>query len=259
MQYSIPKDAENLFIREGFMTDKKQYLKWILSEIPQLTEQGIIQSDTASLLEAHYRSRLENLPSPQRIFSLVSGIIGIVMSVAGVILFLNYNWDMFPKVLRITLAALPLAAGALVSYFTIMAGKGQLWREVSAILTSAGAGTLIAVLSQIYHTGGELHEFMFLLLLISLPLIYIFNSIGLASVYVILSFWVNGWNITPWWSTFVLLLLFPWLLFHLREKSPWKVWGRYLTLLAGISLFAGCGGNRYYWIFTKSECCLHKN
>ena len=189
------------------MADKKQYLKWFLSEIPQLAEKGVIQSDTASSLELHYRSRLESLPGHQKIFSLVSGIIGIVMTVAGVILFLNYNWDMFPKVLRISLAALPLAAGAVISYFTIMAGRWQLWREISAILTSAGAGTLIAVLSQIYHTGGELYEFMFLLLLISLPLVYIFNSVGLASIYVILSFFVNGWHVTPWWNALVLLLL----------------------------------------------------
>lgn len=249
------RGKKSLFSGVCDMADKKQYIKWFLAELPQLTEKGIIQRECAALLEEHYRSRLAAFPAPQKVFALVSGIIGIVMVTAGVILFLNYNWDMFPKAVRITFAALPLVAGAGISYFTIISGNGRLWRETSAILTSAGAGTLIAVLSQIYHTGGELHEFMFLLLLLSLPLIFIFNSVGLASLYVVLSFWVNGWNITPWWNGLTVLLLLPWLLFSLREKSSVKVWCRYLTLLAGISFFAGCGGNRYYFLSTAMLMC----
>ena len=237
------------------MAEKKSYLKWFLSELPQLTEKGVISGDTAAALDEYYRAKLTECSSPQKLFSLVVGIIGIVMVGAGVILFLNYNWDMFPKALRIALAAFPLAAGAAVSYFTIFKGKGQVWREVSAILTSVGAGTMIAVLSQIYHTGGELNEFMFLLLLISLPLIYIFNSAGLASLYVVLSFWVNSFNSPLWWNGLVLLLFLPWLFFSLRENSSVKVWCRYLALVAGISFLVSCALTFTYMLATVMLLC----
>ena len=237
------------------MAEKKSYLKWFLSELPQLTEKGVISGDSATALDEYYRAKLAECSSPQKLFSLVVGIIGIVMVGAGVILFLNYNWDMFPKALRIALAAFPLAAGAAVSYFTIFKGKGQVWREVSAILTSVGAGTMIAVLSQIYHTGGELNEFMFLLLLISLPLIYIFNSAGLASLYVVLSFWVNSFNSPLWWNGLVLLLFLPWLFFSLRENSAVKVWCRYLALVAGISFLVSCAWTFTYMLATVMLLC----
>ena len=142
------------------MVNKKEFINWFLDEIPVLKEKGIIQDDTAAALTEHYISNLAALPHPRNIYSLVIGLIGVIMAVAGAILFLNYNWDMFPKIVRIGLAAIPLMLGAVTAYFTIARNKTQVWREGSAILTSAGAATLIAVLSQIYHTGGELYEFM---------------------------------------------------------------------------------------------------
>ena len=237
------------------MNGKTKQFRWFLAEIPELVEKEIITPDTASALEKYYLSQAGNAFSPQKTFSLILGIIGLVMVAAGSILFLNYNWDMFPKGVRIALAALPLAAGAGVSYFTIAAGKGQLWRETSAVLTAAGTGTLIAVLSQIYHTGGELNEFMFLLLLLSLPLICIFNSVGLASLYTALSFMVTGHYIPPWWSGLLMLLFLPWLLFHLREKSPWKVWCRYLAMAGCLYLMVNCCVKGPYDFFPAMLLC----
>ena len=51
------------------MADKKQYIKWFLAELPQLTEKGIIQRECAALLEEHYRSRLAAFPAPQKVFA----------------------------------------------------------------------------------------------------------------------------------------------------------------------------------------------
>lgn len=237
------------------MAEKKQYIKWILSQIQLLKEKEIISGDTASVLEHYYQAELDRCPAPKKIYSLVLGLIGIVMVASGVILFLNYNWDMFPKFLRIALAALPLAAGAFTAYFTLLCNKGQLWKEGSAILTSTGAGTLIAVLSQIYHTGGQLHEFMFLLLLLSLPLVYIFNSIGLASIYIFCSFFITSWAPPVWWKAFVLLLILPYLFYHLKHSSPWHVWCRLLVLVAAISFYTGYSIHKYYPLLPGITLC----
>ena len=179
------------------MANKKEHINWFLSEIPLLTEKGIIPAETAAALNEHYQDRLKSLPSFKKIFSLILGLIGITMAAAGIILFLNYNWDMFPKYVRIGIAALPLLLGAGCGYFTILRDKSQVWREASAILTSTGTVALIALLSQIYHTGGEFPEFIFLVSLLSLPLIYLFNSMGLTLLYLFFSFCVCDLKFMP--------------------------------------------------------------
>ena len=227
------------------MASKRQHINWILDELPHLKGCGVISEESCGALTDYYKNELEALPSPLRIFSLILTVMGCVMAAAGIILFLNYNWDMFSKEVRIGIAAVPLFAGALLSFFTILKEKSQLWREGSAILTATGAAVLIAVLSQIYHSGGELHEFMFLVLLLSLPLIYIFNSIGLATLCVFLSFTVNGFLAPCWWNLLVCGLLLPFLLYHLREKSKYVVWCRYLAPVAAISAFCGSASSYY--------------
>ena len=155
---------------------KRQHINWLLSELPVLCEKGLLPADAAEHIDAYYRENLDALPAPQKIFSLVIGIIGAVMVAGGIILFFNYNWDMFPKYLRIGISALPLALGAVVSYITLCGEKTQLWKECSAILTSVGAAVLTGMLSQIYQLNGELHEFMFFVLLLAIPVLYIFPA-----------------------------------------------------------------------------------
>ena len=221
--------------------EKRSNINWILSELPELCEKGILPAETAEVMGNYYREKLSVIPSPQKIFSLVIGIIGIVMVAGGIILFFNHNWDMFPKFLRIGISAIPLALGAGVSYFTICREKGQIFKECSAVLTSVGAAVLIGMLSQIYQLNGELHEFMFFVLLLAVPVLYIFNSIGLATLYVFFSFFVNHWNAPCWWNGILTLAFLPFLFFHLREKSSFCVWSRYLALALGVSLGFGCG------------------
>ena len=65
------------------MTEKRNRLNWILTEIPKLCEQGIIDGESALKLENHYREKLKNLPSAQKIFSFLVCVIGILMIAAS--------------------------------------------------------------------------------------------------------------------------------------------------------------------------------
>lgn len=225
------------------MAENRYHLNWILSEIPKLCSQDLIDRETALKLEAHYREKLLELPSRQKIFSFLVCIIGILMISGGIILFFNHNWDMFPKAVRIGISALPLLVGAGISYFTLIREKSQLWHEGSAILTATGTAVLIAMLSQIYHINtGDFAGFMFLVLLLSVPVLYIFNSIGLVTLYVFFSFSVNYWTASSWQNGVVILCILPFFLRHLRKDSPYLVWCRYLMLPAALSAALGCGG-----------------
>lgn len=226
------------------MAGKKANINWLLKELPVLREKGIIPAEAEESLEKHYLAELEKIPSMQKIFSLVVGIIGIVMIAGGVILFLNHNWDMFPKVVRIGIASIPLFCGAVISYCTILKNKGVLWREASAIFTTVGAAILAGVISQIYHIGSEFSDFMFMILLLSIIPLYLFHSIGLATLYACFTFSVANWNPSDSWRVLLTAtLLVPFMIYYLREKSPYKVWCRYIAILNAIAFFSICANN----------------
>ena len=222
------------------MAEKLGMIRWFLEELPKLRESGVIDSAAEENLQKHYRERLAAAPSPQKYFLLNFSIIGSVLIAGGIILLFNYNWDMFTKFTRIMIAFLPITLSVVLSLYTLMASRSQSWREGSAILTSAGTAVAIALLSQIYHTGGTLSQFMTLVLLLALPLIYIFNSISLATLYMLGLFMTLGWwyERTQLMTGFCLLAgILPFVCWHLlREKSPYRIWMRYLAM--GFAIFA---------------------
>ena len=227
------------------MSEKRSNFEWILAELPRLHADGMIPEDVKSTLENHYRSKLESFSSPLKIFTLVISATGAVLVAAGLILFLDYNWDMFPKAVRISLAFVPLILAAAVSYFTLAKEKSQLFRESSAILTAGGTAAVIAMLSQIYHINGELRDYFTLVLLLSAPLLYIFNSAGTALLYVFFSFFLIDFNSCSWQLLVIQLLFLPFLLRHLRQDCSSRVWFRYLAGGAALSGFIGCSGVYY--------------
>ena len=161
------------------MSEQKHF-RWLLDELPRLREQQIITAETENALRLHYSARI----APGRnYFLLALGILGTVLIAAGIILIFNYNWDMLSKAQRIAVSFLPLLLGFAVSLFTLIRGRSQLWREASAILTAAGGAVAVALLSQIYQIHGQFFDYIALVLACALPLIYIFDSKGLAILY----------------------------------------------------------------------------
>ena len=200
------------------MAEKFSAIQWFLKELPRLQEDGLLDETSAVRLKEHYEERLAKKPSAKNYFLLAIGLIGGLMIAAGIILVINYNWDMFSKPVRIGISAIPLLIGMAVSFSALVKEKNTLLNELGAILTATGGATLIAMISQIYHTGGEFRDFMMLNLALALPLIYIFNSIALASVYTFGMFfilephWGNDFSYLPYFL--YILLILPYVLYH---------------------------------------------
>lgn len=242
------------------MTEKIGMIRWFLEELPKLREAGVIDSGTEANLQKHYREQLAAAPSPQKYFLLALSIVGSVLIAGGIILLFNYNWDMLSKPTRIAIAFLPVALGAALSFYTLIAGRSQVWREGSAVLTSAGTAVAIALLSQIYHTGGTLSEFMTLVLLLTLPLIYIFDSVALATLYAAGLFMTLG----SWREPTLLPMAFgllagilPFAGWHLlREKSPYRIWMRYLAMVFAVFALAAFGGKYSLGLILYTVCAV---
>jgi len=237
------------------MAEKREFLTWILDELPKLRASGLLPEETEKLLADHYRAELDTLPAPRKLFAALLACIGIVMTAAGIVLFLNYNWDMFPKALRIGISAFPLLIGAVLGYVTIARAKSQLWREASAVFTATGAAVLIAMLSQIYHINGELHDYMFLVLLLAVPPLYLFDSCVLSALYVFFSFFLVTGDAEPWRSGVTALCFLPLLLAHLRENAKCAVFYRYLAGFTALFALMGCCGARYYTVLPGMALC----
>lgn len=225
------------------MADKAGMIRWFLEELPGLRESGIINPDTEENLKGYYLARLAAAPSPQKYFLLALSIIGGLLITAGTVLIFNYNWDILGKNLQIAVSFLPLAAAFCLSVFTLAGRRGQAWRECSALATAAGASIAVALLSHIYHTGGDFREFMMLILLFSVPLIYLFNSISLTAVYSIMLFSQLSWRTTDQAICLALLgAVLPMILYHLlKENSPYRKAMRYIAMdcvLFGLFVFS---------------------
>ena len=225
------------------MANNKEALRWLLAELPKLRQDEVIDENTADSLAKYCHDELA-LKAPPRKFIYTLFYIGAGMIAAGIVLFFNYNWDCFTKCQRLGIGAMPMAIALISALWTILGQKGQLWREFSAVLTSVAAGTLIAVVSQIYHVGGELWEFMTLVLAISLPFVYIFNSIALATVYTLGLFPLLG-GAPPLYCFFAVLAIQPMLHIQLNHRSPNRVWARYLMLFSALLGLIGCGDDGY--------------
>lgn len=242
------------------MTEKIGMFRWFLDELPKLREAGVIDSDTEENLQQYYRNRLATAPPPQKYFLMALSIIGSVMIAGGIILLFNYNWDMLTKPARIAIAFLPVALGMVLSFYALFAGRSQVWREGAAVLTSAGTAVAIALLSHIYHTGGTLSEFMTLVLLLSLPLIYVFDSIALATLYAVGLFMTLDRSDVPSWlltASGLLVGVLPFAGWHLlREKSPYRTWMRYLAMGFAVFAIVAFGDKYSLGLFLYTVCAV---
>ena len=230
---------------------EKKHVQWLLNELPGLRERGLIPAETETALRSYYGPKLEG---GRNYFLLALGILGLALIAGGIVLIFNYNWDMLSQAEQTEISFLPLALGAGISIFTLIRGKSQLWREASAILTAVGGAVAVALLSQIYQLNGSLPDYMTLVLLTSLPLIFIFDSAGLAALYAfgmfgLIEFYFDS---AEWLHFLILFGIALWLILHLRKQSAYRVYARYLSLpvLLFVSIQYGGRGCAPLMLFT---------
>ena len=223
------------------MSEKYHSIRWFLRELPQLRESGVIEQETMLKLREYYIDRLSNRPAKRNYFILMMGILGAFMVSGGAILAVNYNWDMFSNLTRSIICAIPLACGFIWGVAALCRNNNRAEREGAAALCAAGIVTLTAMLSQIYHTGGSFEEFMIYVLALTLPLVYIFNAMGLATAYAAGLFLIINFKTDPLWYAFGIVAFLPYLLYHLFTATSYRTWSRYLACLVAIFGMISCG------------------
>jgi len=156
--------------------------RWLAEQLPAWEREGIVTADGARTLRERYAAE------PQGgLAQLVVGAVGALLIGTGLIAVLAYNWDDFPRWVRIGLALGPLAVTQAVSWWVL--GRGETakpWqREAAAVVQTLAVGAAMALVSQIYNLPGKWTDLVFSWCVVSVPLAWVLRSQAVAIAYLI--------------------------------------------------------------------------
>ena len=224
----------------------KQHLPWLYRELPTLVEKGILSASAAAKVRAHYGE--PDTTSGRNWAVALFGIIGAVLVGAGVLLLLAHNWDQFSRPVRTMLAFLPLLAGQVLGLLVLLrktSGVGA--REGVAVFILLALGACVAMVSQIYHLSDDFSAFLLTWMLLSWPLVYVFNAVVPAVLYLAgLTAWAvssqsAGGQAAAFWPLAALLAPVAWVWIRENRFQPRVYvlfWGSALCLCVatGVSM-----------------------
>ena len=144
-------------------------------DLEELVQAQVIDQEAATRITDYYQA-LRKADQKNHLIRLVS-IIGVTMVGLGLLLIVAYNWDQMPKSIKLLFAILPLAGAQTSGLFTLTKKSTSItWKEVSSLAILFGVGIALALITQIYQLDYALSVYLKWWILLSLPLIYVFDS-----------------------------------------------------------------------------------
>lgn len=209
----------------------------IQKELQELVAANVISQETADNIENYYRSKT---PSTANRFAIVLSILGAMLVGLGIVLVVAHNWDELSRTSKTIFAFLPMVLGQALCLYTLFKQKESFaWREGSALILFFGVGSCIALISQVYHIGGELSDFLLTWMLLIIPLLYILPSYVTGLLYIAGITWyacLIGYFDSPQQQPFLflplLLLVAPAYIQLLRKKSESNIFILYNWFIA---------------------------
>lgn len=155
--------------------------RWLHEQLPQWEREGLVTAENAEAL----RRRHAVDDSQPGLAQILMGTLGALLIGTGVIAVIGYNWDDFGRPVRLLFAFFPLLGSQLFSLWVLRRGDAAAaWvRETAALLQTLAVGAAIALVSQIYHLGGDWPDFLFWWALLSLPLLWLLKASAVALFY----------------------------------------------------------------------------
>ncbi|MEX2235061.1 MAG: DUF2157 domain-containing protein [Cyclobacteriaceae bacterium] len=148
--------------------------KHILKGLPELLDAGLISEETSEKIKTYYLHKEQQ--SPDRLV-LIFGILGALLTGLGIILIIAHNWDDFSRAGKLFFALLPLLSGQLICAYTLFKKpESRLWREAGSVFLLLAIAASISIVSQVYNIPGDISGFLFIWMLLSIPLIYVMKS-----------------------------------------------------------------------------------
>jgi uncharacterized membrane protein len=201
----------------------KKAVEWLYHELPELVAREIIPAESAERIKKHYGPVTDS--AGPKTFLLVFGVIGSLLVGLGIVLILAHNWEYLSRLNRLFVALGLLVAAQVLAGSVLWFKRDSLaWREASATLLMLMVGTAIALVGQTYHLVEDADAFLLNWMLLSLPLLYLMNSVSIAVLYTL---GVTNWAVSGYfdvskqfiWVLLGLILPYYWHLLQNRRYA----------------------------------------
>lgn len=167
---------------------KKNAVKWLYEQLPDLVERGVISSDAADRIRDYYGPAAQE---EQKSYMTIFGIVGIILVGLGIILIVAHNWEQLNRFSRMVIAvAMLLAAQICAAAVWYFKRDQRSWKEGAAVFWMLMMGASMALVSQTYHLSDDTGAFLLTWMLLSLPILYLLQSTLVAAIYLI---GIGGW------------------------------------------------------------------
>jgi uncharacterized membrane protein len=164
--------------------------RWLVEQLPAWEREGIVTADGARWLRERYP-----VESRGGLAQMIVGALGSLLIGTGLIAVLAYNWDDFPRWVRLVLALGPLAVTQAATAWVLRQNEAaKPWhREAAALAQTLAAGAAMALVSQIYNLPGRWTELVFWWCVVALPLAWALKSQAVAIAYLLgIAVWTIG-------------------------------------------------------------------
>ncbi|MCR9253642.1 MAG: DUF2157 domain-containing protein [bacterium] len=166
-------------------------------EISKLVSEGVISSQVGEDITKYYKSKTNK--NSNRLLT-VFGILGAVLLGLGIILIIAHNWDNLSRSIKTALSFVPLVIGQAACILAIVKFKeSTTWKEGASVFLFFAVGAAISLVSQIYNVPGDLGGFLFIWMILCLPLVYILDS-SISSILYIIGITFYGCYVEYWSS-----------------------------------------------------------
>lgn len=156
----------------------------IRQDLDELLSHNVITNDEAARIRKYYNQKPQ--PANNRLI-IVFGILGSLLVGMGLVLIIAHNWDVLSKPVKLGVALFPLLIGqAICGYLLWKKSTSVAWREATSVFVVFAVVTAIAIVSQVYNIEGNLANFLFVWMLLCLPLMYVMQSSAAS-----LLFWIG--------------------------------------------------------------------
>ena len=164
--------------------------RWLAEQLPAWEREGIVTAEGARTLRQRYAAEPRG-----GLAQMVVGASGALLIGTGLIAVLAYNWDDFPRWVRIVLALGPLAITQAVSWWVLQKDEAaKPWqREAAAVVQALAIGAAMALVSQIYNLPGKWTDLVFWWCVVSVPLAWVLRSQAVAIAYLV---GITVWTVT---------------------------------------------------------------
>ena len=230
--------------------------KYILEDLTELREAGVISEATSEAIKAYYNRKAQ--AAPNRMI-LVFGILGAVLVGLGIILIIAHNWDNLSRGVKVFYALLPLILSQSVcAYALFRKTDSRTWREASSVFLFFSIAASISIVSQVYNIPGGLSGFIFIWMLLSIPLVYVMQS-AMSSLLVICGITVYACSLSyfeypreiAWYYWPMLASLLPFFFRLMRTRAGnfvnFHTWVIALSVIVTLNMF-NQAGNYYMFI-----------